>query len=177
MDKNINKALEMLSKALDMEKEGKKFYKKILSQCQNDLGVEIFTMLIKDESMHIKKIIDIYDTIKDEKKWPTELKKIKTENNDVHHIINSMLSKHGNSIKTSMNDMEAIDIALDLENKSITFYKAQLKNASDSIEKIFIEKMIEEEKSHHLALADMKLYLTDPSSWFAEHEHIGLDGA
>jgi hypothetical protein len=37
--------------------------------------------------------------------------------------------------------------------------------------------MVVEEKSHHKILEDAKLYLTDPSSWFREHEKGGLDGA
>jgi hypothetical protein len=37
--------------------------------------------------------------------------------------------------------------------------------------------MISEEKSHHAALSDMKLYLSDPAAWFVEQEHPGLDGA
>jgi len=39
------------------------------------------------------------------------------------------------------------------------------------------QQMISEEKSHHAALSDMKLYLSDPAAWFVEQEHPGLDGA
>ena len=44
-------------------------------------------------------------------------------------------------------------------------------------EKKFLERMIQEERTHHSTLTDMKLYLSDPSSYFIETEKHGLDGA
>jgi hypothetical protein len=37
--------------------------------------------------------------------------------------------------------------------------------------------MIAEERRHFAALEDLKLYFTNPESWFIEKEHHVLDGA
>lgn len=59
----------------------------------------------------------------------------------------------------------------------VAFYQDHLSKAKDRVEREFIEQMVTEEKSHHAALSDMKLYLSDPAAWFVEQEHPGLDGA
>lgn len=89
MSSGQDRSLEMLSTALELEKKGTRFYEEAISACHNQIGREIFRMLMKDEVM----------------------------------------------------------------------------------------QMIIEEKSHHAALSDMKLYLSDSAAWFVEQEHPGLDGA
>ena len=87
-----------------------------------------------------------------------------------------MAFAHGKNITANTSDLEALDMGIDLESRSITFYKENLTKAQDSLEREFIEEMIGEENSHHAVLSDMKLYLSDPAGWFFEHEHTGLDG-
>lgn len=38
------------------------------------------------------------------------------------------------------------------------------------------KKMVDEENLHHFVLSDLKFYLSDPTGWFTEQEHHGLDG-
>jgi len=68
-------------------------------------------------------------------------------------------------------------VGIDFEMRAITFYQEHLEQATDPLEREFIEQLITEEKSHHTALSDMKLYLSDPAAWFGEQERLGLDGA
>ena len=51
----------MLSEALELEKKGETFYKEAVSTCRNDLGREIFRMLMKDEGLHMDSILKIQD--------------------------------------------------------------------------------------------------------------------
>ena len=37
--------------------------------------------------------------------------------------------------------------------------------------------MVKEERTHYATLSDIKLFLTDPESYYTEIERHGLDGA
>ncbi|MBW1672683.1 MAG: hypothetical protein JRJ45_03385, partial [Deltaproteobacteria bacterium] len=63
MKNNKERSLQMLSEALELEKKGEAFYKEAVSTCQNDLGREIFRMLMKDEGLHMDRIHTIYNSL------------------------------------------------------------------------------------------------------------------
>ena len=64
-----------------------------------------------------------------------------------------------------------------MEQGAINFYEEQLGKASEILEQDFVKRMITEERRHFVALEDLKLYFTNPESWFIEKEHHVLDGA
>ena len=92
-------------------------------------------------------------------------------------VFREMAIKHGPEIKSSPSDIKALETGIDLEAKSVDFYKKQLEKASDKMEIEFIKKLVNEERRHHFALSDMKLYLENPTVWFEEQERVRLDGA
>lgn len=175
----INQAditMKMFSTALEMEEKGKTFYEKAKGTCHNKLGREIFRILMEDEIVHFDRIKTIYKSLKGARGWSEEWKAMKIEHKDLGQLFRGMALKHGKNIKAETTDLEALNIGIDFELRSITFYEDQLHKATDPKEKEFIKQMIGEERSHHSALADMKYYLTDPASWFIESERVGLDG-
>jgi len=176
MTNGQDRSLQMLSEALELEKKGEVFYKEAVSTCQNDLGREIFRMLMKDEGLHMDRILKIYNSLKAGQTWSEEWKSIKPDHKDLGVLFREMASTHGTKITANTSDLEALNMGIDLEVRSIAFYKKNLTKSQDSIERDFIEQMIGEENSHHAVLSDMKLYLADPAGWFFEHEHTGLDG-
>lgn len=177
MSNDTDRSLQMLSTALEMEKKGKSFYETAVSTCQNELGREIFRMLMKDESMHMDRILNIYKALKAGEAWSEEWKSIKPDHKDLGILFKEMASAHGTEITAKISDLEALDIGIDFELRTISFYQQHLAKAIDPIEREFIDQMVTEEKSHHAALSDMKLYFSDPAAWFVEHEHHILDGA
>ena len=176
MTNGQDRSLQMLSAALELEKKGEAFYKEAVSTCQNDLGREIFRMLMKDEGFHMARILKIYNSLKEGQTWSEDWKSIKPDHKDLEVLFREMASAHGTKITANTSDLDALNMGIDLELRSIAFYKKNLTKARDSIERDFIEQMIGEENGHHAVLSDMKLYLIDPAGWFFEHEHTGLDG-
>jgi rubrerythrin len=177
MSSGSDRSLQMLSRALEMEKEGKAFYEEAVSTCQNELGREMFRMLMKDELLHMDRIGKIYESLKGGEAWSEEWKSIEPDHKDLRVLFKEMASAHGTKITAKTSDLEALDVGIDFESRSVAFYQDHLSKAKDRVEREFIEQMVTEEKSHHAALSDMKLYLSDPAAWFLEQEHPGLDGA
>jgi len=177
MTEKDDRTMRMFSTALEMEEKGKAFYERAKTTCQTKLGREIFRTLMEDELVHIKRIKTIYQSLKGAQTWSDEWKSMKFQHEDLSKVFRAMARKHGKNIKAETSDLEALDIGIDFEIRSISFYEENLSKATDPHEKEFISLMIGEERTHHLTLADMKYYLTDPASWFIESERVGLDGA
>jgi len=165
----------MLKTALDMEEKGRVFYEKAARTCSNTFGRDMFATLIQDEIAHTQRIKKIFAGIEANKSWTDEWKQFEGHKGNLTEMFYKFTEKNGKMIKADTKDIEALDIALDMEEKSISFYDGYLKDAKDPIERAFIEKMVVEERSHFTILKDTKFYLTNPVGWFNEHEKSSFD--
>ena len=175
MKKDINRSLKMLSTALEMEKKGRVFYQRAVSTCANSLGKEMFKTLLEDETVHMDRIRSIHESLSGKKVWG-EWKDFEISHDNLTAIFRKMAKEQGSKIDVETGDLEALDIGIDFEARSVEFYETQLQKATDKLEIGFLKEMILEEKGHYAALEDVKLYLSDPASWFREKERGGLDG-
>ena len=80
------------------------------------------------------------------------------------------------NIKAPATELDAIQTAMNMENKTYDFYKSQGENAIYDTERGFYETLATEEREHHLILLDYCEYLKDPAGWFVKKEHPSLDG-
>jgi rubrerythrin len=165
-------ALKMLSSALELEERGEKFYIEAIRKCKNEMGKEIFAMLRKDEVVHRQRIRNIYESLNAGHGWTEEWKKLEVEHGDMKSLFARLAKKSGKNIRAQASDLDALEVGVDLEQRSIKFYKEHLEKSSEALEKNFLNRMIKEEYSHFEALNDMLDYLTDPESWFMKKERI-----
>ena len=177
MAEQNQRALEMLKTALSMEEKGEDFYRKAMQDARDALGKGIFETLMRDEKVHYGRILKIYDKLKDESTWTDEWKSMDVGHKDVTELFREMAAKHGKTIEADPGELEALDVGIDFEYKTMKFYQDYLSEATDPLEKEFVEKMVEEERGHYTALKDMKHYMSDPAAWYQEMERGGLDGA
>lgn len=174
---DTKKTLRLLKTALEMEKKGKDFYDNAAATCKTELGREIFSTLARDEVVHLERIKTIYNSLEEKEQWTDEWLKIKESPASVKTVFGELASKYKTKSKADATDLEALDVGIDLESKSVLFYEKQFEGADDPMEKKFAEKMVAEEKSHLTLLQDTKFYLTDPAAYFTEKEKWGMDGA
>lgn len=177
MTKEQDRSLQMLATALEKEQRGRDMYKNAEAQCTNKLGKEILHMLMVQEGVHISRIKSIYDSAQAGKPWPEDWKSLKQENENLEELFRARARDFGQKLKADTTDLDALDMGLEFEQGAIDFFEKELSSATDPKKREFIELMILEERSHFASLADMKLYLSDPESWYQEVERGGLDGA
>jgi len=171
------KAMAMLNTALKMEEDGKEFYEKAMADCSGELARNMFSALIKEEDVHIERIKRIYSSLNDNQEWTEEWRSVGVVQEDLGKLFQKLASKQGKKIKAAKEELEAMDVGIDFEERSIKYYQDHLSKASAPQEKAFLERMVEEEKDHRTLLTDMKQFHSNPSAWFTEHEHHSLDGA
>jgi len=169
------KILEALHIAVQMEIDGKEYYQRVSQSSGNRLGRELFQSLAVEEDMHRQKFEEIYNAIRNKKAWPvTDFqpdggKRLRT-------TFARATEEMGSNIKAPATELDAIQTAMDMENKSYDLYKSRSQAATYNAEKDFYETLAAEEGEHHLILLDYYEYLKDPAGWFVKKEHPSLDG-
>jgi len=173
-----NKGLKkMFGTALKMEEKGMVFYRHAMEACTNKLAIDIFKTLHDDEMIHISRIKKIHADIEAGRQFGEAWKTEKIEHADIGKIFKELAAEYGEVIGPATKDVEAVEVGLDFELKSVTFYMEWMSKTEDSSERCFLKAMVGEEQGHHRALVDLKFYLTDPTGWFNEHERSMWDGA
>ncbi len=169
--------IALVAKALEMEERGKAFYQDALEKCSNPLGRDIFQKLKADEDVHVARIKAIHESLTGGHGWSDDWKTMGLDGGDVKQVFRDLAAKYQTEIHASTDDIQAVEMGMDFEQKAVDFYRAELERATDAMEREFAELMVQEERSHYSALSDIKFYLENPEAWFEQHERSQLDGA
>ena len=170
-----NKTLEVLQMAIQMEVDGKEYYLKASRESNNELGKKLLKSLATEEDTHRQKFEEIYRAMRSRRDWPiTDFqpdggKRLRT-------IFARATEEMSPNKKASITELDVVQTAMDMENKTYDFYKIQGQNATYDAERGFYEALAAEEREHHLDLLDYYEYLKDPATWFVGKEHPSLDG-
>ncbi len=169
---STSQALEF---ALKMEKEGREFYLKAGQKSQNELGKKLFLSLADAELEHMEKINKIYDVLKVVTKWPDEnVTFIKGKH--LQTIFTQAIDNLGKLVKVTSDELDALKMGMELENKGLIFYLDSSSKAASQGEKQFYQALVVEERSHYMLLMDSYEYLSDPAAFFVRKERHSLDG-
>ena len=175
METEQNKTLEALQIAIRMETDGKEYYLKASQESSNELGRKLLESLATEEDTHRQKFEEIYRAIRSKKAWPTidfqpdGGKKLRT-------IFARSTEEMASNTEAPNTELDAVQTAMDMENKTYDFYQNRGKDATHDAERDFYESLAAEEREHHLILLDYYEYLNDPAGWFVGTEHPSLDG-
>lgn len=170
-----DKTLEGLQMSIQMEIDGKEYYLKVSQKSSNETGKSLLKRLAAEEDLHKQKFQQIYSAIRDKKAWPDTGfqpdggKKLRT-------IFADGTREIGTKIKAHADELEDIQIAMTMENKTYDFYQDRGGKSTYDAEKEFYKTVAAEERGHYLVLLDYFEYLKDPSAWFIKKEHHSLDG-
>ncbi len=169
-----DKTLGVLKIAIQMEIDGKEFYLKASRASSNELGKKLLESLAAEEDVHRQKFKKIHDAIRNKITWP------KTDFQPdgcirLRTIFARTTEEMSSVIKAPTAELDAVQTAMDIENKTYDFYQIQLKNATHYAEREFYETLAIQEKEHHLILLDYYEFLKDQAAWFVSKEHPSLD--
>ncbi len=170
-----DRTIEALQIAIQMEIDGKEYYQKASRSSDNQLGKKLFQALAAEEDIHRQKFEEIYDAIRRREAWP------KTDYQpDMGRTLKTIFAKAieemGSNIRATDAELQAVKIAMGMENKSYDFYESRMKESSYDVEAEFYRALAAQERIHYLVLLDYYEYLTDPAGWFVKKEHPSLDG-
>ena len=170
-----DKTLGALRVAIQMEIDGKEYYLKASRESSNELGKRLLASLAAEEDVHRQKFEEIYEAIRNKKAWPvTNFHPDRGKR--LRNIFAMAIEEMGTKVKAPDTELEAVQSAMDMENKTYDFYQKRAKDATYDAESDFYKTLAAEEREHHLVLLDYYEYLKDPAGWFVKKEHPSLDG-
>jgi len=170
-----DKIPEALKTAIQMEIDGKEFYLKASQASHNELGKKLLKSLAAEEDLHRQKFQEIYNTISAKKDWPSTGFR-PDHGQGLRTIFARALEDMDANVKSIPTELDAIQTAMTLENKTYDFYKSQSEMATYDAERDFYEALAAQESEHHRILLDYYEFLKDPAAWFVQKEHPSLDG-
>jgi rubrerythrin len=164
-----------LQTAIKMEIDGKEYYLKAAKTSGNALGKKLLERLAAEEDIHRQVFERIYKDISAKKGWPE--KAFKSDGGSgLRTIFAKALKTMDKDVKSMASELDAIQTAMAMENKTYDFYKSRSGKARYAAEKQYYEELAMQEEEHHRVLLDYYEYLKDPAAWFVLKERPSLDG-
>jgi len=170
-----DKTIEALQIAIQMEIDGREYYLNASQKSSNELGKKLLQSLAAEEDTHREKFNEIYNAIQNKRAWPvTDFQPDRGKR--LRTVFAQAIEEMGSNIRALATELDAVQTAMDMENKTYDFYKSRGENATYDVEREFYQALAAEERAHHLVLLDYYQYLKDPAGWFVKKEHPSLDG-
>jgi len=150
-----------LGQAIQMEKDGRDFYIRAAGNTTSPAVRMIFEDLARQEDFHIKKIGEIFASIQ----------KAGALTEWITCVIgdSSLDSLFGDKAlaraEISASDLDALNFALQIEEKSMKYYDDLASQSEDKYEKRFYLALSHEERGHYLRIMDSVEMLSDPEGW------------
>ena len=167
--------LKILQTAIQMELDGREFYLKASQASTSELGTKLLRSLADEEDIHRQKFEEIYRNIQEKGGWPEVT--FQTDGGQALRTIFAQATENMTPAAIPQTtELDAVQVALDMESQSYDFYQEQLDKAVYDAEKEFYRALATQEREHQLVLLDYYQYLKDPADWFTGKEHHSLDG-
>jgi rubrerythrin len=162
--------------AIKNEADGIEFYRKAKDKTNHPFGKEMFEAFMQDEKEHLEVLQGIREGTGPIKLNMDRLKQKKGPRQRVKGLFETMKDAVEGILEANPDELEALRIAMDTEEKSYQLYQQLAQRASNAEEKAFFEFLVGEEKQHFKILQNTYLYLNDTGNWFLWEERGLLDG-
>ena len=164
-----------LKVAIQMEIDGKQFYLEASRASRNELGSKLLKDLAAEEDIHREVFQKIYDNIKRKKSWP-DISYKSDGGQKLRTVFAAALEKMDKAVSSLPAELDAVETAMELENKTFDYYRDRSSRATFEAEKQLYEALAAQESEHHRVLLDYYEFLKDPAQWYVKAEHTSVDG-
>ena len=151
MSEHHKEMLDAVMRAMEIEKETFDFYTRAEQKTFNLSGKRIFRWLAKSEEVHYLKMTELYSSLQDGGRW-------------VFYggsTINLEPEGEGeNAVGFNTGDKEALEIAMQIEKKAMSYFEELERSTSDPEGKGMFRTLITEEQEHHRIIMEMYTSLT-----------------
>lgn len=153
---NVFSGSEIVEFGIQIEKNGRDFYKALTEKTKSPEAKDIFAFLAGEEERHIIVFQKILGTVKEyepPETYPGEYFAYMTML--AGQYVFTQTDKGKEIAKTIKNDKEAIDVGIKFEKESIIFY-GEMKKAVPEDHFAVVEKLIEQENGHLFKLLKLR---------------------
>lgn len=161
--------MNIIEMAIKMEQEAVDFYTKCAEKTDNPIGKKMFLSIAEDEKHHKACAVHVdrnKEFVSAETRPVQDMKKIFEQNKEF------MLQR----VSPTADELQALEIAMKMEQDAIKFYGNAAAQAADPNEKAFFECLIRDEEEHFAIFQNTYSFLTDTGNWFMWDERSIVEG-
>ncbi len=153
--------MDLFDVAIKMEMEGAEFYRDLANKSPSEGIKRIFTMLAEDEERHK----ETFEAMKKESDLPpTDVAAAVIEATKIFRDLEKR------EFLEEEHQLTLYQHALEIEQKSIDFYKEQLEKLIAEEQKEALKKIISEEREHYNLIDDIMIMVENPERWVEDAE-------
>ena len=161
---------DIIRAAIQLELDGRKFYRNAAGKASNDLARQMFESLADDELIHIEWI----EKLSAENKTAKAVKKKTYER--LRDIFADVPESERKAAASSKDDTEAMNLAVKMEEKSRDAYVKWAED-SDADEVVNLCTILADQEAFHRELLENTIhYLEHTGDWFMAEEGWHFDG-
>lgn len=156
MDKPLFQAAEVLDMAIEIERQGLAFYQGCAAARASEQVADVFAYAAEQERQHIERFATMkrdLDEYTVPESYPGET--LSYLRGFLSHRVFSSVDEASCSAEAIEDEMEAVDMAIELERSTIGFYSGIKQIVRDS-EKSVIDEILAEEHRHIRRLLELK---------------------
>ncbi len=157
--------MDIFEFAIQMERDGRQYYLDLASQTSHKGLQTILSMLADDEQKH-EQIITQSRTGSCGMSETTVLETAKN--------VFQQMKEFGESVDLSGNEAAMYQHAMELEQKSISFYQDRADQEEQPQQKQLLNVLADEEKKHYHLLEGLVDFVTEPDRWLEDAEFVHL---
>jgi rubrerythrin len=153
---NVFSGSEIVSFGIQIEKNGRDFYRALAEKAESDEAKDIFGFLGGEEERHILVFQKILDSVKEyepEETYPGEY--FAYMSMLAGQYVFTQADRGKEAAKNTKNDKDAIDAGIKFEKESIIFYEKMKKTVPEG-QAAVIDKLIDQENSHLFKLLKLR---------------------
>jgi len=159
----IENIKDAIKTAIQMEKDGYSFYNKAAAQTSSEMGRTIFKGLAADELLHLEVFQKLFDEKVGEEEW-YDLVNTSKKYVDIPIFPRDLQTVEGTNPDT--NEIDALRMAMDSEQRAIDYYTKIRENSSDDQVNEIIDEIISQERNHYLILEGEFHHINSTGYWF-----------
>lgn len=157
--------MDIFDYAMQMEKDGEEYYRRLAGQIENKGLIAILTMLADEEAKH-------YEALERLKSGRPEM--TETTILDGAKNVFSAMDKGGGESDLGVGQIDLYKTAQDIERKSEDFYRSKAGEVQEEHEKELFLRLAEEEKKHYFLLENIIEFVSRPTTWLENAEFCHL---
>ena len=161
---------EVIRTAIQLERDGQGFYLKAAADTSNELGRQMLRPFADDEQRHIEWLETAVEGKTPETEPPQEIY------DRLRGIFADAPDELRQAASGSNDDIDAIRIAIGMEDKSAAAYENWAKEAEDEDIRELCGELAEFERLHRQILDNTIEYLESTGDWFMQEEGWIFDG-
>ncbi len=154
--------IRSLEFAIEVEKAGLRNYLEFARNTGDITGKNMFITLARDELEHMVILENQLENLRDRKGW----QRVNIKRSEVEKLVPALDSIQKRKGASGLQQVDALEVALDQEKRSIEFYEEQMKNVGTEEARKMFEKLVEMEKAHYKLISSQLDYIKQTGFWF-----------